>query len=51
MSQDKGGKGSQDPRRQGMSQYSTSQNIFDEGDATVCFLFLFFLTLHRLMAS
>lgn len=50
MSQDKGGKGSQGPRRQGMSQYSTSQNIYDEEDATVVGFF-FFLILHRLMAS
>ena len=39
MSQDKGGKGSQSPRRQGMSQKSTSQNIYDKGDATVCLFF------------
>lgn len=39
MSQDKGGKGSQGPRRQDMSQNSTSQNIYDKGDTTVCLLF------------
>lgn len=39
MSQDKGGKGSQGSRRQGMSQNSTSQNIYDKGDTTVCLFF------------